>query len=195
MRQVAVNLTVVAAALICSGVGINAFTIASPVSACKHAPSLPSASMLMSSSSDESPVLVKQEAFVRAIDILKNDMGMERITDGQRPMYAIGKLVARLPLELVGGIRLADCETLTLVCQLKESVVEETGIQSLDTIVAIRAGGDGRGWYGYDGSTIGASIAETAQAYTDAIKYAMQNNLKHIELEINRLVPLIPTTE
>jgi hypothetical protein len=34
-------------------------------------------------------------------------------------------------------------ETLTLVSQLKESVVEETGIQSLDTIVAIRAVGDG----------------------------------------------------
>ena len=196
MRQVAVNLTVVAAALICSGVGTNAFTIASPVSACKHAPSPPSASMLMSSSSDEFPVLVKQKAFVQAIDIMKNDMGMEIITEeGQRPMYAIGKLVARLPLELVGGIRLADCETLTLVSQLKESVVEETGIQSLDTIVAIRAGGDGRGWYGYEGSTNGASIADTAQAYTDAIKYAMQHNLKHIELEINRLVPLIPTTE
>ena len=150
--------------------------------------------MLMSSSSDESPVLVKQEAFVRAIDIMKNDMGMEIIT-GQRPMYAIGKLVARLPLELVSGIRFADCETLTLISQLKESVVEETGIQSLDTIVAIRAGGDGRGLYGYEGSTNGASIADTAQAYTDAIKYAMQNNLKEIELEINRLVPLIPTTE
>jgi hypothetical protein len=196
MRQVALNLTVVAAALICSGVGINAFTIASPVLECKHAPSLPSSSMLMSSSSDESTVvLVNQEAFVRAIDILKNDMGMERITDGQRPMYAIGKLVARLPLELVSGIRFADCETLTLISQLKESVVEETGIQSLDTIVAIRAGGDGRGCHGYEGCTNGASIADTAQAYTDAIKYAMQNNLKDIELEINRLVPLIPTTE
>lgn len=195
MRKVAVNLVAIAAALTCSGAGINAFTTTSPISARKLAHSLPSACMLMSSSSNDSPVLVNHEAFVRAIDILKNDMGMEVISEGQRPMYAIGKLVARLPLELASGIRFADCETLTLISQLKESVVDETGMQSLDTIVAIRAGGDGRGGYGYVGSTNGASIADTAQAYTDAIKYAMQNNLKEIELEVNRLVPLIPTTE
>ncbi|KAL3827189.1 hypothetical protein ACHAXA_006744 [Cyclostephanos tholiformis] len=149
----------------------------------------------MSSSSDESPVLVNREAFVRAIDIMKSDMGMEIFSEGQRPMYAIGRLVARLPLEFVSGIRLADCETLTLISQLKESVVDETGIQSLDTIVAIRAGDDGCGGYGYEGFTVGASIADTAQTYTDAIKYAMLNNFKHIELEVNRLVPLISSSE
>lgn len=192
MRKVVANvITAVAAAIICDG-GINGFTITSHVSPCKHARSLP---LMMSSSSAESPVLVNREAFVQAIDIMKSDMGMEIFSEGQRPMYAIGKLVARLPLELVGGIRFADCETLTLISQLKESVVNETGIQSLDTIVAIRAGGDGLGGYGYEGSTVGASIAETAQAYTDAIKYAMHYNFKDIELEVNRLVPLMPSTE
>ena len=77
--------------------------------------------------------LVSQGAFVKAIDILKEDMGMEIIPDDQRPLYAIGKLVAQLPLELVSGIRFADCETLTLISQLKQSVVDETGMQSLDT--------------------------------------------------------------
>lgn len=128
-----------------------------------------------------------------AIDALKKDMGMEIIPEDQRPMYAIGKLVASLPLELVSGVRFADCETLTLISQLKQSVVDETGMQSLDTIVAIRAGGDASGGYGYDGDTNGASIADTAEAYTDAINYAVQNNLKDIELELNRLVPMMPT--
>ena len=77
--------------------------------------------------------LVSQGAFVKAIDILKEDMGMEVIPDEERPLYAIGKLVAQLPLELVSGIRFADCETLTLISQLKQSVVDETGMQSLDT--------------------------------------------------------------
>ena len=68
-------------------------------------------------------------------------------------------------------------------------------MQSLDTIVAIRAGGDGNGSYGYEGNTNGVGIAETAQAYTDAVNYAMQNNLKDIELEVNRLVPMMPSEE
>jgi hypothetical protein len=127
------------------------------------------------------------------------DMGNEIIsTEPTKPMYAIGKLVAQLPVELASGIRFADCETLTLISQLKESVVEVTGMQSLDTIVAIRVVGDDDGsgaYYRYEKSTNGASIADTAQAYSDAIKYAMQNNIKGIELEVNRLVPLIPSTE
>lgn len=143
----------------------------------------------MSSSSDDTPILVSQDAFVKAIDVLKADMGMEIIPDDQRPMYAIGKLVAQLPLTLVSGIRFADCETLTLISQLKQSVVDETGMQSLDTIVAIRAGD------GFEGLVNGASIADTAQAYTDAVNYAMQNNLQAIELEVNRLVPMMPSTE
>lgn len=120
---------------------------------------------------------------------------MEIIPDDQRPMYAIGKLVAQLPLELVSGVRFADCETLTLISQLKQSVVDESGMQSLDTIVAIRAGNDSKGGYGYEGDTKGKSIADTGQAYTDAVNYATQNGLKGIELEVNRLVPLMPSTE
>lgn len=147
-----------------------------------------------SSPSESPPILVNQEAFVRAIDVLMTDMGNDIITE-PKPMYAIGKLVAQLPVELASGIRFADCETLTLISQLKESVVEVTGMQSLDTIVAIRVvDGDGSGIYSYEKSTIGACIADTAQAYSDAIKYAMQNNIKGIELEVNRLVPLIPST-
>ena len=151
--------------------------------------------MSESASSDEAPSLVSQGAYITAIDVLKKDMGMEIIPEDQRPMYAIGKLVAQLPLELVGGIRFADCETLTLISQLMQSVVDATGMMSLDTIVAIRAGGDGNGGYGYEGDTNGASIADTAQAYTDAITFAQQNGLKEIELEVNRLVPLMPSTE
>lgn len=193
LKKVTANSIALAAAIICD-VSINGFTITSHhVSSCKRrAHSLP---LMMSSSSDATPVLVNREAFAQAIDVLKSDMGMEIFPEGQRPMYAIGKLVARLPLELVGGIRFADCETLTLISQLKESVVDVTGMQSLDTIVAIRAGDDGLGGYGYQGFTVGASIAETARAYTNAIEYAMQNNFKDIELEVNRLVPLMPSTE
>ena len=38
------------------------------------------------------------------------------------------------------------------------------------------------------------SIADTAEAYTNAINYAVQNGLKEIELELNRLVPLMPSS-
>ena len=41
----------------------------------------------------------------------------------------------------------------------------------------------------------GKPIAETAQCYTDAINHAVQNGLKGIELELNRLVPLMPSTD
>ena len=151
--------------------------------------------MSSSSSSSSEPILVNQEAFVRAIDVLMTDMGNDIVTE-PKPMYALGKLVAQLPVELASGIRFADCETLTLISQLKESVVEVTGMQSLDTIVAIRVvDDDGSGIHRYEKSTNGACIADTAQAYSDAIKYAMQNNIKGIELEVNRLVPLIPSTE
>ena len=49
------------------------------------------------------PNLVSQEAFINAIDVLKADMGMEIIPADQRPMYALGKLEAQLPLEQVSG--------------------------------------------------------------------------------------------
>ena len=172
--------------------GSNAFTIA-PLSARRHVH--PSTALCLSTSSDEAPNLVSQEAFVTAIDALKKDMGMEIIPDDQRPMYAIGKLVAQLPIELVSGIRFADCETLTLISQLMTTVVDATGMQSLDTIVAIRAGGDGNGGYGYAGDTKGVSIADTGRIYTEAVNYAMENNLKEIELEVNRLVPMMPSME
>mgnify|MGYP000081705166 CR=1 FL=1 len=74
-------------------------------------------------------------------------------------------------------------------------VVDETGMQSLDTIIVIRADGDRSVGYGFEWDTNGASIANTAKAYTDAINYAMENNLKDIELELNRLFPLMPSTE
>jgi hypothetical protein len=220
MRRVGSHLTTFTAAMMicCVALGINAFTASSSsssffVSECKrHAcchqrhnhftyPKLIWMSSSSSSSNNESPptILVNQEAFIRAIDVLMTDMGNEIIsTEPTKPMYAIGKLVAQLPVELASGIRFADCETLTLISQLKESVVEVTGMQSLDTIVAIRVVGDDDGsgaYYRYEKSTNGASIADTAQAYSDAIKYAMQNNIKGIELEVNRLVPLIPSTE
>ena len=150
------------------------------------------------SSEDASPInIVSLDAFIKAIDILKTDMGIEIIPQDQRPMYAIGKLVVQLPLNLASGIRFADCETLTLISQIRESLVETTGLQSLDTIVAIRASscGGSKGRFGYESSTNGATIADTAQAYTNAINYAMQNKLEVIELEVNRLVPLMPSTE
>lgn len=194
MIQSIANIAAVAVALVFSVGGSNAFT-ATSLSACNHAH--PSTFMWLTSSPDEVPAnLVSQAAYVTAIDTLKQDMGMEIIPEDQRPMYAIGKLVAQLPLELVSGVRFADCETLTLISQLKQSVVDETGMQSLDTIVAIRAGGpNASGAYGYEGDTNAASIADTAEAYTTAINYAVENKLKDIELELNRLVPMMPTDE
>ncbi len=204
-KQLALHLAAAATALMCRGevIGISAFTTAiPPLLSCSHVQThhKQSTSMLLlqSSTSDDAPPvnIVSLDAFIRAIDILKSDLGIEIIPQDQRPMYAIGKLVAQLPLELVSGIRFADCETLTLISQLRETVVDATGLQSLDTIVAIRAGsGSSDGSYGYEGSTNGAGIADTAQAYTNAINYAMQNDLKEIELEVNRLVPLMPSTE
>ena len=197
----------IAVMICCVTLGVNAFTASSSsssVSECKHParcqhnnifPHPKLMWMSSSSSSSSKPILVNQEAFVRAIDVLMTDMGNDIVTE-PKPMYAIGKLVAQLPVELASGIRFADCETLTLISQLKESVVEVTGMQSLDTIVAIRVvDDDGSGIHRYEKSTNGACIADTAQAYSDAIKYAMQNNIKGIELEVNRLVPLIPSTE
>mmetsp|Transcript_8170 Transcript_8170/g.20097 ORF Transcript_8170/g.20097 Transcript_8170/m.20097 type:complete len:197 (+) Transcript_8170:102-692(+) len=194
MKQIVTKLTAAAAVLVCSAGGSIAFTL-KPLSTCSHTRSYPSTSMSSSADADGPANLVSQDAFVTAIDVLKKDMGMEIIPDDQRPMYAIGKLVAQLPLELVSGIRFADCETLTLISQLMQSVVDETGMQSLDTIVAIRAGGDDSGGYGYEGNTNGVSISDTAQAYSSAIEYAMQNDLKEIQLEVNRLVPMMPSTE
>mmetsp|Transcript_24132 Transcript_24132/g.50273 ORF Transcript_24132/g.50273 Transcript_24132/m.50273 type:complete len:197 (-) Transcript_24132:187-777(-) len=136
--------------------------------------------------------LVNQHAFVTAIDILKRDMGIEPIPEEERPpLYAIGKLVAELPLELVSGVRLADCETLTLISGLKQSVIDATGMQSLDTIVAIRAGPDDGGGYGYVGDVSEANLSTTAEVYTQAINYAVQNKLPSIQLELNRLVPMM----
>lgn len=207
MRQVGSHVTTFIAAMICCvTLGVNAFTASSSssssVSECKHPARCqhnifpyPKLMWMSASSSSSKPILVNQEAFVRAIDVLMADMGNDIVTE-PKPMYALGKLVAQLPVELASGIRFADCETLTLISQLKESVVEVTGIQSLDTIVAIRVvDDDGSGIHRYEKSTNGACIADTAQAYSDAIKYAMQNNIKGIELEVNRLVPLIPSTE
>lgn len=142
------------------------------------------------------PALVSVDAYTNAIDTLYKDMGMEPVPEDQRPpMYAIGKLVAQLPLEHVSGIRLADCETLTLISQVKQTVVELTGMQSLDTIVAIRSGGDGNGNYGYEGDTRGKPIGEVAAAYTAAVNHAMENQLTEIELEVQRLVPMMPSEE
>jgi hypothetical protein len=139
--------------------------------------------------------LVSQAAFVNGIDVLKADMGMEIIPDEQKPMYAIGKLDAELPLELVGGIRFSDCETVTLISQVRQDVVDATGISSLDTIVSIRAGIDGEGNYAYESDVREATIQNTAQAYTEAINFAMANGLPSIELEVNRLVPMMPSQE
>ncbi|KAL7537792.1 hypothetical protein ACHAWF_005906 [Thalassiosira exigua] len=192
------NLAIVATALVRIDDG-NAFLI-HPVCTRQEAhravpfSSSKSTQLSSSPSSSDSPKLVSQDAFVAAIDVLKKDMGLEIIPDDQRPLYAIGKLVASLPLEHVGGVRFADCDSLTLVSQLKQSVVDVTGMQSLDTVVAIRAGGDGDDG-GYVGDTNGAGIADTAKAYTEAINYAMEHGLKDIELEVNRLVPLMPSEE
>lgn len=194
MKQMVANIAAaVVFLIICIG-GTDAFNISSS-SVFSHAHQTTSVRM-SSSPPDGAPAnLVRQDAFVTAIDVLKQDTGMEIIPDDQRPMYAIGKLVAQLPLEHVSGIRFADCDTLTLISQLKQSVVDATGMQSLDTIVAIRAGSDGNGGYGYEGDTNGVSIADTAEAYTAAINYAMQNSLKEIELELNRLVPMMPSMD
>ncbi|KAL7464217.1 hypothetical protein ACHAXS_004551 [Conticribra weissflogii] len=136
--------------------------------------------------------LVNQNAFITAIDILKRDMGIEPIPEEERPpLYAIGKLVAELPLDLVSGVRLADCETLTLISGLKQSVIDATGMQSLDTIVAIRAGPGDDGGYVYEGDVSEANLSTTAEVYTQAINYAVQNKLPGIQLELNRLVPMM----
>lgn len=151
-------------------------------------------------SSEEAPPnnnpvnLVSQAAFVRGIDVLKADMGMEIIPDDQKPLYAIGKLDASLPIELVSGIRLSDCETVTLISQVQQDVVDATGISSLDTIVAIRVGNDADG-YGYENIVRETPIQDTAQAYTEAINFAVANNIPSIELEVNRLVPMMPSQD
>jgi hypothetical protein len=110
-------------------------------------------------------------------------------------MYAIGKLDANLPIELVSGIRLSDCETVTLISQVRQDVVDATGISSLDTIVAVRVGNDGDGNYGYENIVREAPIQDTAQAYTEAINFAVANNIPSIELEVNRLVPMMPSQD
>ena len=142
-----------------------------------------------SSNTNDQPKLVSQASYINAIDVLKQDMGIEIIPESEKPMYAIGKLVAKLPLEMVSGVRLADCDTLTLISQLQTRVVDATGIQSLDTIVTIKAGD------GYEEDVCEKSIAETAEAYTAAINYAVEHKLSEIELEVNRLVPMMPSEE
>jgi len=155
----------------------------------------PSTATWMSEPSNTPATLVSQAAFVYGIDVLKADMGLEIIPEDQKPMYAIGKLEAELPLELVSGIRFSDCETVTLISQVRQDVVDATGLSSLDTIVAIRAGNDGEGNYAYYSDVRESSIQNTAQAYTEAINFAMTNSLPSIELEINRLVPMMPSQE
>mmetsp|Transcript_11493 Transcript_11493/g.19040 ORF Transcript_11493/g.19040 Transcript_11493/m.19040 type:complete len:185 (-) Transcript_11493:1885-2439(-) len=173
------------AALVLSSVGCNAFTsIASK--------QRPSTATWMSNTP---ATLVSQAAFVYGIDVLKADMGLEIIPDEQKPMYAIGKLDAELPLELVSGIRFSDCETVTLISQVRQDVADATGISSLDTIVAVRAGNDGEGNFAFESDVRESSIQNTAQAYTEAINFAMANSLPSIELEINRLVPMMPSQE
>jgi hypothetical protein len=153
------------------------------------------ATWMLETPSDSPATLVSQAAFIRGIDVLKADMGMEIIPEDQKPMYAIGKLDAKLPLSLVSGIRLSDCETVTLISQVRQDVVDATGISSLDTIVAIRAGSDGGGNYGYERIVRQSKIQDTAQAYTEAINFAVANNIPSIELEVNRLVPMMPSKE
>jgi len=68
-------------------------------------------------------------------------------------------------------------------------VVESTGLQSLDTIVAIRAGDS------LDCVTNGMEIAKVAEAYTAAINFAVENGLSEIQLEVNRLVPMMPSAD
>ena len=150
--------------------------------------------------------LVSKDAFVTAIDALKQSMNVPPESEEEAAipkMYAIGKLDAKLPIELAGGISLADCETLTLVNGLTQQVADETGIQPLDTIVSISAGSDGgedvdgsnNNGEGYSGDTSGANLDATAAVYTAAIEYAMENDLKVITLEMNRLVTLKATSE
>ena len=147
------------------------------------------------SDSNTPAALVSQAAFVYGIDVIKADMGMEVIPDEQKPMYAIGKLDAELPLELVSGLRFSDCETLTLISQVRQDVVDATGISSLDTIAAIKAGSDGEGNHAFEMDVREQSIQNTAQAYTEAINFAVANGLPSIELEMNRLVPMMPSQE
>jgi hypothetical protein len=153
-------------------------------------PTPPPLTQLSSSNTNETPKLVNQADYIKAIDTLKQDMGIEIIPPDERPMYAIGKLIAKLPLEMVSGIRLADCDTMTLISQIQTRVVDATGIQSLDTIVSVRVG-EGA----YEGDTCGAKIADVARIYTEAIHYARENELGDIELEVNRLVPLRAAVE
>uniref|UniRef100_A0A7S0FML3 Uncharacterized protein n=1 Tax=Minutocellus polymorphus TaxID=265543 RepID=A0A7S0FML3_9STRA len=138
--------------------------------------------------------LVGKDAFVAAIDVLKRDSGVAIDPEEASvpKMYAIGRLEATLPLELVSGISLADCEHLTLVNGLHPSVVEATGIQPLDTIVSISAG-EGEG--SFSGDTSGKDIDSTAKIYTEAIEFAVEKGLKAIGLEMNRLVTLQATSE
>ena len=138
--------------------------------------------------------LVGKDAFVAAIDVLKRESGVEvdPEEDSVPKMYAIGRLEAELPLEMVSGISLADCEHLTLVNGLHPSVAETTGIQPLDTIVSISAG---EGGDSYSGDTSGKDIDATAKIYTEAIEFAVEKGLKAIGLEVNRLVTLQATSE
>ena len=71
-------------------------------------------------------------------------------------------------------------------------VVESTGLQSLDTIVAIRAG---VAELGTEYVTNGMEIAKVAEAYTAAINFAVENGLTEIQLEVNRLVPMMPSAD
>lgn len=191
MKQPSSSFIITAGAFILSTVsnsGCGAFTSVTPKNQVRDNSHYSSTATWMAT-------LVSQAAFVNGIDVLKADMGMEIIRDEQKPMYAIGKLDAELPLELVGGIRFSDCETVTLISQVRQDVVDKTGISSLDTIVAIRAGNDGEGNYAYQSDVREASIQNTAQAYTEAINFAMANSLTSIQLEVNRLVPMMPSQE
>ena len=146
--------------------------------------------------SDPPANLVGKDAFVAAIDVLRRESGVETDPEEESTpkMYAIGRLEATLPLEMVSGISLADCETLTLVNGLHPSVAEATGIQPLDTIVSISAGGEGEG-KSFSGDTSGRDIDFTAKVYTEAIEFAVEKGLKEIGLEMNRLVTLQATGE
>ncbi len=155
----------------------------------------------MADEQDEAPSdppanLVGKDAFVAAIDVLRRESGVETDPEEESApkMYAIGRLEATLPLEMVSGISLADCETLTLVNGLHPSVAEATGIQPLDTIVSISAGGEGEG-KSFSGDTSGRDIDFTAKVYTEAIEFAVEKGLKEIGLEMNRLVTLQATGE
>ena len=193
MKQPSGSLITAAAALVLSIVGnnsCNAFT-----SVVTQNQRRTSTATWMSEASNTPAALVSQAAFVYGIDVLKADMGMEIIPDDIKPMYAIGKLDAELPLEFVSGLRFSECETITLIGQVRQDVVEATGISSLDTITFIRAGNDGEGNYAYEIDVRETSIQNTAQAYSEAINFASANSLPSIELEINRLVPMMPSQE